>query len=291
LESFGCKLFNEFKLRQGAYFKSSVFHIDLRKKWIDSYPKASNRQKIKTVKNDSVIVLISQDCDIACKKDETETNIEFLACRKIKPKEVHPANQFVNSVRKLHFQLGDEYYEANTDYILTIPKQVFFKTLSDLEFNVEELLYAPDDVLQSFKVWRTNRYSRTALPDNFNTNLKPVTDEFIPQLTEVSLDESGKNFIRAIYVRLNSMDELDSYTFSFFALLRFDTPDDTYSDIQEVMENMCLSLAEINYTDESDNYVGRDSDTLVSDLTSYVRFNLDTHSLENGDYEPELQEL
>jgi len=283
LESFGCKLFNEFHLRQGSYFNSSSFPDELRNSWIDSYPKQSNRSK--KIKSSSVLVLITQDCDIACERDTLESSIELLVCKKIREKDVFRGNQFVKSVRKLHFSLEDKYYEANSDYIMTVSKEMFFEAL--LNQNVEYIPNnVPDDILESFKIWRTNRYSRTALPNNFNNNLKPVVDEFVPKLIESSLDGSSDSFIRAIYVRLNSMNELESYNFSFFALLRSNTPDETLSNIQDEMEAMCDRLSqESGYTDESDIYVGRDSDTLVSALTSYVRFNVDSHSLENGDYE------
>lgn len=291
MESFGCKLFKTFKLKQGIYFKSSIFNSELRTTWTDSYPKVNIRGKIKTFKDSSVLVLISQDCDIACNSDVTESSLEFLVCKKIKEKDVYPGNQFVNSVRKLHFSLGNEFYESNVDYILTINKQEFFSVLTEVEFDADTLDILPKDVLEAFKVWRTNRYSRTALPDRFNVALNPIMNKFIPKITAVSLDEDGNNFIRAIYVQLNSMDELDTYTFKFFALLRHDTPDQAFTDIQDEMEDMCNELSETGYTDNSVDYVGRDIDTSVSRLTSYVRFNLDTHSLENGDYEPELNEL
>ncbi|VAX37880.1 hypothetical protein MNBD_UNCLBAC01-1235 [hydrothermal vent metagenome] len=280
-ESCGYKLFNKFNLRQGSYFKSSYFTDELRKFWINSYPKESNRSK--NIKQSSALILITQDCDIAC-KDSTESSLEFLVCKAIKQKKVYIGNQFVNSVRKLHFSLEDIWYEANVDYIITVSKKAFLTALSNSGFKPQ--LNIPYDILESFKVWRTNRYSRTALPNNFNISLKPVIEEFIPKLTEISLDDSGKSFIRAIYVRLNSMDELDSYTFSFFALLRSDIQNETLSNIQDKMEVMCGKLSqESGYTDDSDVYAGRDNDTLVSYLTSYVRFNLDSHSLGNGDYE------
>lgn len=290
-ESFGCKLFKEFNLRQGAYFKSSIFNLELRKSWIDSYPKKTNRGKSKTIKDNTVLIVISQNCDIACGNDCIEDSIELLACKKIKSTDVFEGNQFVNSVRKFHFSLGEEYYEANADYILTVLKKEFFDALAEKEFNVGALLYTPSDILQSFKVWRTNRYSRTALPDNFNAKLTPIIDDFISKISKISHDKDGKNFIRVIYVQLDSMDEQESYKFKFFALLRDDTPNEIYSDIQGLLEDMCGTLSEQGYMDESDDYVGRDSDTFVSYLTSYVRFNLDTHSLKNGDYDPRLKEV
>ncbi len=291
MESFGCKLFSQFKLRQGSYFKSSIFDSELRKKWTESFPKQNIRGNVTKFKDSSVLILITQDCDIACKRDDTESSLEFLVCKKIKPQDVFSGNQFVNSVRKLHFSLKGINYEANVDYILTILKEEFFKQLEEQSSSIKDFIPVPDDVLESFKVWRTNRYSRTALPDKFNIKLKPIIDKCIPKLTDISLDEHGNNFIRAIYVRLNSMDELDTYTFSFFALLRTDTPNDVFSSIYDEMDDMCLALSEIGYTCDSDCYVGRDNATYVSELTSYVRFNLDTHSLQNGDYEPELNEL
>jgi len=93
-----------------------------------------------------------------------------------------------------------------------------------------------------------------------------------------------KSYIRAMYVKIDTMTEVDTYLFEFFALLRDSVPDRVMGDIQQAVENMADELAEKSgFTDNSSMYADRDTSTTVSYLNDFLRLNLDHHSLSQGD--------
>ena len=280
-ESCGQKLFHGLGIRQGSYFSASDFAMDKRVEWSDSFSKAAIRGDKKRLKDSSVFIVLTQDCDIACKNDTTDSCVELLVCKSIKEKQVHHGNQFVNSVRKLHFQVEGQWYEANVDYILTINK---LSLLEAIETGNIESNSLRSDVIEWLRIWRSNRYSRAALPDAFNKSVDPVLDEFLPKLIIASDDGYGTSFIRALYVSLDSFEEKESYQFKFFALLKSSTTDEALTYIQDELEAMSESISgQHGYEDVSDLYVGRDSETFVSYLGRFVKFNLDSHSLKQDD--------
>lgn len=283
--SCGQKLFHELGVRQGSYFSASDFAMEQRVEWSDSFSKAAIRADKKRLKNSSIFIVLTQDCDIACKSDTTDSCVELLVSKSIKEKQVHHGNQFVNSVRKLHFQVEGQWYEANVDYILTINKSSLLEAIETGNIESNSL---SSDVIESLRIWRSNRYSRAALPDAFNESVAPVLEEFLPKLITASDDSSGTSFIRALYVSLDSFEEKESYQFEFFALVKSSTTDEALTSIQDELEAMSESISnQHGYKDVSDLYVGRDSETYVSELSRFVRFNLDSHSLKQDDFDVE----
>lgn len=247
-----------------------------------SFAKEANRKKLKYFRPDSLLLVLSQDCDIAASVDSNESAIELVICKKI-PK-LHPGNEFVNSVRKLHFKFADQYYEANVNHILTIEKSVlldFFKAESDLE-----LYELDEEYSRSFPIWRSNRYNRTALPDKFIHAFKDIEKEYLPTIstTAIALDQAYSSYLRGLYVSVSPNSESDQYNFKFFGLLRDEVGDSKMSDIQEVIEAMAEKLeSTCGFIDDSDIYADRSVNTNVSYLTSLVKYNVDYYSLSSGD--------
>lgn len=264
--------------------------METRVGWSNSLPKIELREDVKKLKDTSIFLILSQNCDIACRNDKLDSHVEICVCKKLKEKEKHAGNMFVGSARKLQFSVDDDWYEANVDLILSVSKEELFKTLN--EHNVG-ILAPSEQLLQIAPLWRANRYTRTALPDNFNAQLYPILDEYLDRL-QVTADVPNQmtgSYLRAIYIRVTPMTEEENYQFSLFALLRSDTPDEVVSSIQDSVEDFAQALeAGSGFTDESDIYADRDSSTFVSYLNSYLRLNLDKHSLADGDTDigPEL---
>ena len=86
---------------------------------------------------------------------------------------------FVGSARKLQFSIEDDWYEANVDLILSVHKEELYATLND---NNVDILAPSEQLLLIAPLWRGNRYTRTALPDNFNAHLFPILDENLHRL-------------------------------------------------------------------------------------------------------------
>ncbi|WP_146129568.1 hypothetical protein [Alteromonas alba] len=290
MHSFGQKLLHELGVEQCASFFCASVPMDTRLNWANSLPKIEFREDVKKLKDTSIFLILSQNCDIACRNDKLDSHVEVCVCKKIKEKEKHAGNMFVGSARKLQFSIGDDWYEANVDLILSVNKEELYATLHT--HNVD-ILAPSEQLLQIAPLWRANRYTRTALPDNFNARLFPILDENLHRLQANAIvpTEMTASYLRAIYIRVTPMTEEESYNFALFALLRADTPDDILSSIQESVEDFAQALEEASgFTDESDIYADRDSNTFVSYLNSYLRLNLDRHSLAEGDSDigPEL---
>lgn len=285
-QSCGQQLFHNTKLKQACYFYGNLIGNDLKIKWLNSLPKSELREKIKKFKDSSLCIVISQDCDIACTKDENEDSIEIALCQQIKPKDVFEGNQFVKSVRKFQFIAQEKNYEAHVDYILTVKKNELLNVLGGAP-NDSIFTLDPEYKL-ALPYWRSNRYLRSALPDNFNNAISPIIKDFIPKLNEKADVDKGKydfsSFIKAFYININSLEEEITYDFEFFFLLRDEISNSLLSEIQDIVENMADSFAETSgFSDKSDIFVGKESNTTIGYLSNLIRFNVDHFSLRKGE--------
>ncbi|WP_335917814.1 hypothetical protein [Shewanella chilikensis] len=283
----GQKLLHGKKLTQASCFFAKIVPEEIRLQWSESFSKPALRADKKKFKDSSVFLVLSQNCDIACRNDGIESTIEIAVCKKIREKDVFSGNSFVKSVRKLHFKAGEFWYEANVDYILHVDKAELLNLLDRTE-NFEPITLANEYAI-SVPVWRSNRYMRSALPDNFNAQLDPIIGSHLSDIESAATPQDVKqtkfsSYIRAFYVWVNSTEELDSYSFEFFALLRDEVNDEQASRIQTAIENMAEAFEEeAGYKDVSEIYAGRENTTYVSYLTRLVRLNLDHQSLSQGD--------
>ncbi|TPW22176.1 hypothetical protein FH712_18060 [Marinobacter nauticus] len=281
MTSLGQALFHEVSLRQGSYFRVNDVGRDVCLPWLDSLPRVDLRNRQKLMPENALLVVLSQDCDIACRTDAVDPCIELCVFKPIKDRDVFHGNQFVHSVRKLQLLVEGQWFEAKVEAIVTVNKAELAKLLTDVSLSV-----LSEFDRQCVVRWRANRYSRTALPDNFNDQLSEILGPALPEIDRVARVEGddGKSYIRAIYVWINSLDELESYDFEFFALLRDDVSNETFTKIQDLIENIAEDLSVASgFNDVSGNYADRDSHTFVSYLTRFVRLNLDSESLRSGD--------
>lgn len=278
----GQELFINKGLKQASCFFASEIPRDVRLQWSDSLAKSGLRNDIRKLKDSALFLIISQNCDIANRKDAIEDSVEIAVCKSIKPKDVYSGNAFVKSVRKLQFQYGDSWYEANSDLILTVKKNELVGALTDTTIS-----YLTDEYTQTIPLWRSNRYMRTALPDAFNEEFFPVFDSHIERIESVAQADQREPFasyIRAIYIWLDSFEEQEAYSFDLFALLKDSVSDEQASAIQEQVEELAESLGgAAGYEDLSEIYADRESNTQVSYLNKFVRLNLDHQSLASGD--------
>lgn len=283
--SSGQILLRDKKLVQASCFLASLVDMNKRLEWSNSFAKESLRGNKAKLKDSSILLVLSQNCDIACPNDKIESAIELAVCKRIKSSSVYEGNSFVRSVRKLHFKLDDSWFEANVDYILTVDKTDLLNVINSLE--IFEPKYLAEEYTLSVPAWRANRYLRSALPDNFNQKMSPVLKKHIPIIEKKAKATKGlffSSFIRAIYIWVDSGEEKDNYSFDIFALLRDEANDRVTSEIQDAVEEFAENLSETaGYIDESDVYAGAESTITVGYLTKFVRLNLDYISLANCD--------
>lgn len=284
--SCGQQLFHNKKLEQASCFFIDLIEQSDRIEWLDSLPKKDLRTKTKKTKDGTLCVILSQNCDIACNRDDLDDCIEIAICQNINPRQVHSGNQFTKSVRKFQFKFQGNDYEASVDYIVTVKKQSLMKIISEkTDLNIFQL---DKDFKLALPFWRANRYFRSALPDSFNEKLYQILDKYISELEGVATNElphyGFSSFIKGFYLNLDSMEERDFYQFEFFFLLRDEVTSELQSTIQEIVERFAEELVELSgYEDRSSMYADTETNTNVKYLTSLIRFNVDSYSLKKGD--------
>lgn len=282
--SFGQQLLKN-GVRQGSVFPASLIDKDLLSAWAEF--RSEPELRVKPIKPTDLLVVTSQDCDIACGNDSQEPCIELAVFSSIKPKSRHQGNQFANSVRTLQLLINDQDYEAKARYTVRVRKEGFFNALVG---NHEKLFELSVEQCRILVLWRANRYQRAALPDRFNDAFFPLVKAALPNIELLAKDpeDASRSYIRSLYIYLENMGEEGSCSFSLLALLRADTPDKVQVDVDDAMDVLCVEMEESsNYTlSDSDDLAGlaeRESTVTVFILGHYVKFNLDYISLREGD--------
>jgi hypothetical protein len=278
--SYGQQLYHQLDVKQCSCFYADTVSMERRIEWSDSFSQAIYRSNVKKLKDSSLFLVISQDCDISCKRDALEPTVEIAVCKKIKEKDIEPRNLFVKSTRKLQFQIEGRWYEANSEYILSVDKKDLFNALQGKQIQPPSA-----DNVRTIPLWRANKYLRTALPDAFNQYLNPIIDKHIEALVAagVSAEDRSSSYIRSLYIWLDKFSEEKEYQFELLALLKSETPDEDLSNISDAIEAICEDLSLNNLEDASDVYAAREDSMYVSELARMYRINLDSHSLSNDD--------
>jgi hypothetical protein len=282
--SFGVQLLNN-GLRQGAVFPAALLETELLVRWADF--RSDPKLRTKAIKSKDLLVVTSQDCDIACRNDAQDPCIELAVFSPIKSKSRHAGSQFANSVRVLQLSINDQDCEAKARYTIRVPKEEIFNVFAG---DYSTLFELPAEQCRTLTLWRANRYQRAALPDRFNDVFFPIVADALPAIELLASDPagSGRSYIRSLYVYLENMSEEGGCEFSLLALLRADTPDSVQSALDDAFYELCVRLE--NTSDyslsESQDLTGlaeRENTLTVFMLGQYVKFNLDYISLREGD--------
>lgn len=192
-------------LRQGTWFFAGEIDETLRQCWSGCRSEPGLRDK--PIKQDALLMVLSQDCDIACRRDDEDPCIELAVFKRIKPKQRYAGNQFAHSVRKLQLSIGEQYYEAKVRETVRVPKQDLLACLKADRAPVPTTL--TPEACRTLVIWRANRYQREALPDRFNMAFQPLLTQTLPKLEKLAADsnENSCSYIRALYVHLEHFNE------------------------------------------------------------------------------------
>lgn len=283
--SVGQVLLDEYGLRQGSGFPAHLLDEPVRREWAGYRSDPALREK--PLKQKALLVVVSQDCDIACPDDRQDPCIELAIFEPIKLKNRHPGNQFAHSVRQLQLTIEGGDYEAKVRYTIRVPKTAIEGVLIE---HCHELFTLSPEQCRTLVLWRANRYQRAALPDRFNEAFTPLLQQALPTIEQAGQDpdDCSRSYIRSLYVHLDNMSEEGPCRFSLLALLRADTPDDTQSDIDDVLDELCQALERIPIFALSDaadlaGLAEKETTLTVAVLGQYVKLNLDHVSLRHGD--------
>jgi hypothetical protein len=278
IDSTGKRLHAEWVIRQGSFIAASEFPLE----WCQFRPAPEMREK--KFKKDTLLLVQSQDCDIAA-KDDQEPEVELLPLVPIKPKTVFHRNQYAQSSRTLHIKIDSQDYEGKVRSTITVPKQRLLEWLEASKEDVGIAQLTPGN-LRTLVAWKANRYHRAALPDRFNQIFIPLFQKYADDLGTYTT-ENGDSCVRALYLYLDTLEEDRNYQFALLALLKYDTPDakrvaidDQIEDlIQELEEDKGLTLA------DRPSLLGnaeREDTVTVAELAQYMKINLDYLSLREG---------
>lgn len=276
-------------LRQGTWFCAAQIDKELRQCWAACRSEPALREK--PIKDDALLMVLSQECDIACRRDDDDPCIELAVFKPIKPRQHYARNQFAYSVRKLQLCIGEQHYEAKVRETVRVAKQDLLACLT--QEPAPRLTALTPEACRTLVLWRANRYQRVALPDRFNMAFQPLLEQALPRLeclaADPSQNQNSRSYIRALYVHLEHLDEQGPCQFSLMALLRAETPDEIQSAVDDEVDALCQALESAN-TDfrlsEAPELVGhaeRESTLTVAALGQYVKVNLDSVSLSHGD--------
>lgn len=271
-------------LRQGAWISASILEAGNSRAWADY--RSDPRLRERPIKDTALLVVVSQDCDIACRDDNHDPNIELAVFDRINPKKMHHGNQFAHSVRKLQLEIGEYCYEAKVRETVRVRKDELQCCLRD-----DSISKLSDDQCRTLVLWRANRYQRTALPDRFNNLIGPLLSDLLPELERLAEDplDRSRSYLRSLYVYLDHLEESGECMFSLMALLRADTPDGIQSEIDDAIEELCQRLEEceasfkLSEEDWLAGFAERDSAITVATLGQYLKFSLEYLSLRQGD--------
>lgn len=281
----GQVLLHQYGLKQGTAFPASLLDEQTRLAWADHRSEADLRRK--PLKEKALLVVVSQDCDIACHNDNHDPCVELAIFVPIKPKDRHAGNQFAHSTRQLQLSISGREYEAKVRHTIRVPKAALRDGLAGHQ---HALLTLPAEQCRILVLWRANRYQRAALPDRFNNAFSPLFRQALPEIEHIGQgpDDSVRSYIRSLYVHLDNMTEEDACQFSLLALLRADTPDQSQSAIDDAIDELCQQFeAASDFTlSESPELAGlaeKETTVTVAVLEQYVKLNLDYLSLRHGD--------
>lgn len=284
-KSVGQVLLDEYGLRQGSCFPACLLDEPARRDWAGYRSDTGLREK--PLKQKALLVVVSQDCDIACHDDRQDPCVELAVFEPIRPKNRHAGNQFAHSVRQLQLTIEESVYEAKVRYTIRVPKKVIEEALRECR---EELFRLSPEQCRILVLWRANRYQRAALPDRFNEAFVPLLNEALPAIEQAGQDpdDVSRSFIRSLYVYLDNMSEEGPCRFSLLALLRADTPDETQSAIDDALDELCQALEQTPTFTLSDatglaGLAEKETTLTVAVLKQYVKLNLDHVSLRHGD--------
>lgn len=225
----------ELGLRQGSYIRCSDLPDTYREHLPETRPLERHRKK--PIPSNAVLAVMSQDCDIAAKND-SEPAIELSLFKPVKPKDesFKKGQQFAQSTRHLTIYIEDNPYSAYVWHTVWISKEEALELLNGIEiFELKE------KEKRALVQWRSLRYCRAAFPDNFNTELLPILNNYREQVFERS------QYIIDVLISLNSYQEEEEYLFSLIAIVLDETPDKDQHEIRTTLENLVDELDRVNH--------------------------------------------
>ena len=211
-----------------------------------------------------LLVVISQDCDIAQKEDR-EPYIEFALCKKTDKEDGNQKNgknprslQIEEDGGILAFSVHDKFRVRKTDIAANIECK---KGLS--AFNLTVL-----------KKWFGRRYTRAAFPDNFNKRLRRsdrlLRNEISSHVIEIYINVEDKE-----------LDDNIPYKPVILLVVSKDLEENTRDQIGDAYEDYFA-----NEGIDPEVYVVTEKDITLADIRDHKRWDKDFYSLQGEEVPP-----
>lgn len=225
-------------VRQGALLPLSALGLNLLGEVGGN--RALPEARVKKLRDQDLLVVLSQDCDIA---NPGETHIEVVVAKELSAGNARrgEAVRRVRSTRKLHFRRGGTYFECHIDWIASIRKELF---LNEADFTALDVL--EERSREMLITWRINRYARAPLPDTFN---RAFVSGYLrgEGRALASLLEARRDAISDLYVFVFPHDETaQTYQVSITVLVTMQCPETVFSELEAAMAQHIQALHDLD---------------------------------------------
>jgi hypothetical protein len=236
----------------------------------ECYDFLRSKYNINVFDND-LLVVISHSCDVQNISIKNEPVFEVIKLSKLDAG-VDGRYSNTKNPRILHIAIDRE--GVATDYLSNINNRYVLSR--ELLCSYKPINFIKNHDLQLLIRWITNRYSRTALPDSFNTRLNSVSKKINKLL------KSNKLLNTNFYISLNSYKELDSvslYEINLIALVPPYISEEIFDEVYEVVKNIALVLDSADGLELMDFHVYHEDEFTVDDLRKVVSWKFDFISI------------
>lgn len=225
-------------------------------------------------KKDCVIVL-SQDCDVAAWKLNTEPKVEILVATPIE--KISGGNANAKHPRELHFNV-DAGEQGTVCYKASIHDRYYLQR-DWLQTSKADSRTLSDGELVALRRWLVGRYDRTAMPDGFNNRIGKNGYENIWALLE---EAKG---IEWLLIRLddweNELPDATPYKISICGVMKPDRYEahDLRVEAENIMHNLSKVLNGCKGIEVDEREVRSSSEVSLADLDEWRIWNFDWVSM------------
>ena len=232
-------------LKQGTIISCKGSFLDGDLKELLKKSRAIVAEREKPVNSSDLLLILSQDCDLASPHDNY---VEVLPMRAISGRKISSKQQRLRNYRKLQLPYESQMWLLNSDRIAVIRKD----TLPLI--SKTSLLTLDDQNLQMVLDWRVGRYNRRPLPHGFNL----VFVSYLRGDPELSTYlEDNRATVFDLYVHVDPMNDenADEYRAIVVAVIDQDCSDAKEVEIREMLakhwgilhqQDNCLRMGQID---------------------------------------------
>jgi hypothetical protein len=246
-------------------------------------PKATDGLTVsKPIPENSLLILISQDCDIVHRRYEVEPFIEFLVATRIEASGRNKGLQWGKHPRRFQFsflqQGGEALFEIDINDRYRAPRQILLGGLPEQRLDAK--------LTEAVCRWVAKRYTRAAFPDEFNRRTDAAKDSL------ADLFKKQGDLILSIHIRIEPEDtelpEGEDYRILLYAICERHTWEDARSRAAatRLVDQIGIKLAECEGIFVDESVLVPEHRFSLEDLRETDRWDYDYLTYRGGPTEP-----